>query len=64
MLDTREYISFIEPVWHLEVARDSGADPSAALRQLKQAAAANAKATAVMFPRLAPAIGGRKARSS
>lgn len=53
MLDTREYIGFIEPVWHLESIRDSGAAPDAVLRQLEGAATTNARATAILFPRLA-----------
>ncbi len=61
MLDTSEYLGFIKPVRHLEVARDSGlaGEP---LRQLKQAAAANAKASAILFPRLAAAAGNRQQR--
>jgi hypothetical protein len=61
MLDTSEYLGFIEPVWHLEVARDSGSAGDA-LRQLKQAAAANTKATAILFPRLAATAGNRRQR--
>jgi hypothetical protein len=57
MPDTREYMHFIEPVWHLEATRDSG-EVSGGLRdRLRQAAAINAKATAVLFPRLAAAHG-------
>lgn len=53
MLDSREYVSFVEPVWHIEVARDSGTAPDMALRQLESAAATNARATVTLFPRLA-----------
>ena len=49
MLDTSEYLCFIEPVWHLEVARDSGVAVKP-LRQLKQATAANVKAPRSCFP--------------
>lgn len=54
MLDTREYQDFIVPVWELEAARNAGGDTEAVLRMLGQAAALNARATAVIFPRLAP----------
>ena len=62
MLDTREYLGFIEPVWHLEVARDSEAAVES-LRQLKQAAAMNARATAVLFPWLVAATKGLAAEA-
>jgi hypothetical protein len=52
MLDTTNYLPFIEPVWHLEALRDTRADPDAGHR-LECAAAANAAATAVLFPQLA-----------
>jgi hypothetical protein len=57
MPDTREYMHFIEPVWHLEATRDSGEVSGGLLDRLRQAAATNAKATAVLFPRLIPAHG-------
>lgn len=53
MLDTREYEDFIVPVWKLEAARDTGRDTEAMLHMLDQAAALNARATAVIFPCLA-----------
>ncbi len=53
MLDTREYIGFIEPVWPYEAARDSGVTSDVVLRRLDDAAAVNARATATLFPRLA-----------
>lgn len=53
MLDTREYEDFIVPVWELEAARDAGRDTEAMCNRLELAAAVNARATAVMFPRLA-----------
>ncbi|MBO0801489.1 MAG: hypothetical protein J2P25_00220 [Nocardiopsaceae bacterium] len=64
MLDTREYQDFIVPVWGLEAARDTGGDTEAILRALDQAAALNARATAVIFPRLACDDGNHVPRSS
>ncbi|MGH4015106.1 MAG: hypothetical protein ACRDSL_14530 [Pseudonocardiaceae bacterium] len=54
MLDTREYLGFIEPVWHLEFAPDAGLASDATLRELEAAAMTNATATATLFPKLAP----------
>lgn len=53
MLDTREYVAFIEPVWNLESAMDSGQAVNDELRQLERAARTNATATAALFPQLA-----------
>lgn len=64
MLDTRGYVDFIVPVWDLEVARDAGVDADAALSRLNLAAAANAKATAVIFPRLPSEGRSHASRSS
>lgn len=52
MLDTREYLDFIVPVWELEAARDAGKDTEAMLGKLNLASAVNARATAVIFTRL------------
>jgi hypothetical protein len=57
MLDARGWISFVEPVWHLELIRDSETVPRAVvLERLRYAAAMNVTATMVLFPKLA---GGR-----
>jgi hypothetical protein len=53
MPDIRDYEAFIVAVWRLEAARDTGRDTEAMLHMLDRAAALNAKATAVIFPRLA-----------
>ncbi len=53
MLDTHDYVGFVEPVWHLESARDSPGTSDAALGRLEDAAAVNARATETLFPRLA-----------
>jgi hypothetical protein len=57
MPDTREYVHFIEPVWHLEATRDSGELSGGLLDRLRQAATTNAKATTALFPRLRVAHG-------
>lgn len=54
MLDTRDYVDFVEPVWHLENIRDTS---DALRRRLHAAAAVNAKATATLFPRQAGRTG-------
>ncbi|MGH3938738.1 MAG: hypothetical protein ACRDTG_08885 [Pseudonocardiaceae bacterium] len=53
MLDTRDYVGFVAPVWNLERVRDSPGTSDAAQWQLHAAAAVNAKATETLFPRLA-----------
>lgn len=57
MLDTREYVDFVEPVWPLEATRDSGRASNNELRQLERAAFTNAAAAAMLFPRLAQRVG-------
>jgi hypothetical protein len=52
MLDTRHYLAFIEPVWHMEILRDMDPAPGLASR-LERAARVNQAATAILFPRLA-----------
>lgn len=64
MLDTHEYADFIVPVWELETARDTGGDTETVRRLLDQAADLNARATTVLFPRLAPDGGNHVPRSS
>lgn len=53
MLDTRDYVGFVEPVWHLESVRDSPGKSDTVHRQLETAAAVNARATETLFPALA-----------
>lgn len=52
MIDTRNYLPFIEPVWHLEALRDGGPDPEPVFR-LKCAARVNQAGAAILFPGLA-----------
>lgn len=53
MLDTRDYVGFVEPVWPLESVRDSPGASEAARQQLHTAAAVNARATETLFSRQA-----------
>lgn len=58
MLDTRDYVGFIAPVWHRESTRDAPGPSDAVHRQLEAAAAVNAQSSRDPVSRLA----GRRRR--